>query len=255
MIQDRMLYSLNKDHPAAKVMDVIARLPGMQGNLSRDTTLHMKNLNPTKHVNLDLNNVDHVSSDVRPSRFGAMLYIPVLCYMSLRTMKLIKIIIKGRSPSMRHVSRTHRVALVWLFERINLDPKIQIRYADTKHQLAVILTKGNFTRDEWNNLLHLLNINHFSSLYCAQNFSLTKRWRRGHKNKKKKTGLWQSQNLSSTVSASSSSAKDPIASKSSGILKASAGKPDARARRNSKPDAASGSEGRLKRCILWRVDG
>ena len=46
-----------------------------QGNLSRNTTLHMKNPNPTKHVNLDQNNVDHVSSNVRPSRFGAMSYV------------------------------------------------------------------------------------------------------------------------------------------------------------------------------------
>ena len=35
------------------------------------------------------------------------------------------------------------------------NPKIQIRHIDTKHQIADILTKGNFTRDEWNNLLHL----------------------------------------------------------------------------------------------------
>ena len=45
---------------------------------------------------------------------------------------------------MRHVSRTHRVALDWLFDRINVDSKIQIKYVDTKHQLADILTKGNF---------------------------------------------------------------------------------------------------------------
>ena len=32
---------------------------------------------------------------------------------------------------MRHVSRTHRFALDWLFDRINLDPKIQITYVDT----------------------------------------------------------------------------------------------------------------------------
>ena len=36
---------------------------------------------------------------------------------------VIKMIIKGRSPTMRHVSRTHRVALDWLFDPINLDPK------------------------------------------------------------------------------------------------------------------------------------
>ena len=64
---------------------------------------------------------------------------------------------------MRRVSGTHRVALDWLFDRINLDPKIQIKYIDTKNQLADILTKGNFTRDEWNHLLKLSNISHFSS--------------------------------------------------------------------------------------------
>ena len=80
---------------------------------------------------------------------------------------MIKMIIKGRSPTIRHVSRTHRVALDWLFDRINLDPKIQIKYIDTKNQLADILTKGNFTRDEWNHLLTLFNISHFSSTACT----------------------------------------------------------------------------------------
>ena len=69
---------------------------------------------------------------------------------------------------MRHVSRTHRVALDWLFDRINSDPKIQIKYIDTKNQLADILTKGNFTRDEWNHLLCFCNINHFSSTVCSE---------------------------------------------------------------------------------------
>ena len=69
---------------------------------------------------------------------------------------------------MRHASRTHRVALDWLFDRINLDPKIQIKYINTKNQLADILTKGNFTRDEWNHLLCLFNISHFSSTVCSE---------------------------------------------------------------------------------------
>ena len=37
---------------------------------------------------------------------------------------VIKMIIQGRSPTMRHVSRTDRVALDWLFDRVKLDPKI-----------------------------------------------------------------------------------------------------------------------------------
>ena len=77
-------------------------------------------------------------------------------------------IIKGRSPTMTHVSRTHRVALDWLIDRINLDPKKQNKYIDTKNQLADILTKGNVTRDEWNHLLCLFNFSHFSSTNCLE---------------------------------------------------------------------------------------
>ena len=103
-----------------------------QGNLLRNNKHNRKKI---KHVDLGLSNVDHVSSNVRSSRTGAILYV-------IEDIEaVIKMIIKGRSPTMRHVSRTHRVALDWLFERINLDPKIQIRYIDTKHQLADILTK------------------------------------------------------------------------------------------------------------------
>ena len=110
----------------------------------------------------DLNNVDFVSTNANSSRKEAMLYI------FEDKEAVIKMIIKGRSLTMRHVSRTHRVALDRLFDRINLDPKIQIKYIDTKNQLADILTKRNFTRDEWNHLLCLFNISHFSSTDCLE---------------------------------------------------------------------------------------
>ena len=113
----------------------------------------------------DLNNVDFISSSVNSSRKEALLYI------FEDNEAVIKMIIKGRSSTMRHVSRTHRVALDWLFDRINLDPKIQIRCIDTKIQLADILTKGNFTRDEWNHLLCLFNISHFSSINSLEAMS------------------------------------------------------------------------------------
>ena len=67
-------------------------------------------------------------------------------------------IIKGRSPTMRHVSRAHRVALDWLFDRINLDAKIQIKYVESKNQLEDIPTTSSFTRNERHNLLHVFNI-------------------------------------------------------------------------------------------------
>ena len=52
------------------------------------------------------------------------------------------------------------IELIWT-------PKIQIKYIDTKNQLADILTKGSFTRDEWKHLLNLFNISHFSSTVCS----------------------------------------------------------------------------------------
>ena len=98
-----------------------------------------------------MENIDSVPSNVQSSSQEGLLYV------FEDNEAVIKMIIKGRSPTMRHVSRTHRVALDWLFDRINLDTKIQIKYVDTKNQLAHILTKGNFTPDEWNHLLCLLN--------------------------------------------------------------------------------------------------
>ena len=135
---------------------------------------------------------------------------------------VIKMIIKGRSPTMRHVSRTHKVALDWLCARICLDTKIQKRYIDTKHQLADILTKDNFTRDKWNHLLHLFNISHSSSTCCAKNFSLIscpkKMAKRVQEQKEEERIVAKSRptamNLSSTVSASS--AKNQITSSDPG---------------------------------------
>ena len=137
-----------------------------RGNLPANNQPNMQKQIPTTHTNLDLTNIDHVPLSGTHSGSNAMLYVLE------DTEAVTKMITKGRSPTMRHVSRTHRVALDLLFDRIYLGSKIQVRYIDTKHQLADILTEGNFTRDEWNNLLHLFNISHFSSTCYAKNSSL-----------------------------------------------------------------------------------
>ena len=86
----------------------------------------------------DLDNVDFVSSNVHSSRQEALLYE------FEDNEAVIKMIIKGRNPTMRHVSRTHRVALDWLFERINVDPKIQIKYIDTENPTRRHTDQGKF---------------------------------------------------------------------------------------------------------------
>ena len=72
---------------------------------------------------------------------------------------------------MRHVSSTHRFALDWLFDRINLDPKVQIKYVESTNQLADMLTEGSFTRDERHNLLHLFNIMNDTTFSCSHFYS------------------------------------------------------------------------------------
>ena len=96
----------------------------------RDPCMNKREVSSTPHtiqkrkqshgVINDLDNVDFIPSNVNSSHQEDLLYV------FEDNEAVIKMIIKGRSPTMRHVSRTHRVALDWLFDRINLDPKIQI---------------------------------------------------------------------------------------------------------------------------------
>ena len=107
-------------------------------------TIHKRK--QSQRVINDLDNVDFIPSNVQSSHQEALLYV------FEDNEAVIKMIIKGRSPTMRHVSRTHRVALDCFFDRKNLDSQIQIKYIDTKNRPANMLTKGKFTRDEWNHL-------------------------------------------------------------------------------------------------------
>ena len=146
--------------PALGLWDLIVSVFGSVTQTS-DRTVRPVNVDVKRNqksqgkINV-LKHIDFVPSNVQSSHQEALLYV------FENNEAVIKMIIKGRSPTMRHVSRTHRVAHDWLFDRINLDPKIRIKYIDTKNQLADILNEGNFTRDEWNHLLNLFNISHFS---------------------------------------------------------------------------------------------
>ena len=129
------------------------------------------------------------------------------------------------------------------------------------------LTIGNFTLDEWNNLLFLFNISHFSLICCAKNSSLTTCTRTMSKRMQVQKGDNRivakskptTMNLAVSVSTSSSTVNSPIASKRLWIIKAScrtdwssSGKHDAR---NSNHDAASSSQGWQKDALLDGLQG
>ena len=85
--------------------------------------------------------IDSVPSNVQSARQEA------LSYVFEDNEAVIKIMIKGRSPTKRHVSRTQRVALDWLFDRINLDSKSKSNEHIAKSMRRVL--------GRWHCLLHV----------------------------------------------------------------------------------------------------
>ena len=185
---------------------------------------------PIKYTNVIPTNVDHIPPSTTHAGPNAMLYV------SEDNEAVIKKDYQRR-PTMRNVSRTHRVALDWLCDKINLDPKFRIRYIASTHQFADTSTKGNFTRDEWNHLLHLFNVSHFSSTCCTKNFSLTssstmaKRIQEQKEERVVSKSRFAAMKPPSPTATSPSSASSPIASKSP-EMPITSGKPDSRMRIN-----------------------
>ena len=137
--------------PALELWDLIV---SVLGNVSRvsDGTGQPVNGKNKSHNKIDVvQDIDLVPSNVQSANHEALLYV------FEDNEAVIKMIMKGRSPTMRHVSRTHRVALDWLFDRINLDPKIQIKYIDTKNQLADILTNPTKLKQDFRVFWKLMN--------------------------------------------------------------------------------------------------
>ena len=94
------------------VLGNVSRVSDRSGKPESDDHKHHKS-----HNKIDvMKDIDAGPSNVQSARQEALLYV------FEDNEAVIKMIIKG-SPTMRHVSRTHRVALDWLLDRINLDPK------------------------------------------------------------------------------------------------------------------------------------
>ena len=98
---------------------------GSHGNLSAKTQSNMRKQRPTSHTNLDLTNIDHVPSSVTHSGSNVM-----LCVFEDDD-AVTRMIIKGRSPTMRLYQEPTGVALDWLFDRMNLDCNVQIRQSSS----------------------------------------------------------------------------------------------------------------------------
>ena len=99
-----------------------------------------------------LTNVDYVPPNVPPPTGKSKLIILE------DNDAVIKMCKKQRSPQMRHVPRTHRVDLDFIFDRVNKDPGTSIKFVGTKDQAADIFTKGSFSENTWKALLKILQV-------------------------------------------------------------------------------------------------
>ena len=142
------------------------RIRVIKNEETRARTWFVQHLTNFKHErNLmewyDLDNVDFISSNVNSSRQEALLYVFEDNEVDDQDDQ------REEARQWDMFPEPTELLLIGCF-RINSDPKIQIKYIDTRNQLADIQTKGNSTRDEWNHLLCLFNISHFSSTTCLE---------------------------------------------------------------------------------------
>ena len=70
---------------------------------------------------------------------------------------VIKIIAKARSMALRHLPRTHRIDVHWLFE-VCSHPRVRYRYCNTKQQNVDLMTKALDNLAAWEHLLDIAQI-------------------------------------------------------------------------------------------------
>ena len=91
-----------------EVLGMTHRIPKATQACTRETGAALQGIPKNKQVlvqHVDLSNVDQVPSNAHLFEKESQLYI------FEDNEAVMKIVVKGRSPTMRHVSRTHRVAL------------------------------------------------------------------------------------------------------------------------------------------------
>ena len=104
-----------------ELCDLIVSVFGNISHISDRTGQPVNGKNKSYNKIDAMQDIDSVPSNVQSASREALLYV----FEDIEA--AIKMIIKRRTSTMRHVSRTHRVALDWLFDRINLDSKIQMQ--------------------------------------------------------------------------------------------------------------------------------
>ena len=124
--------------PALELWDLIVSVFENISHISDRTGQPVNGKNKSRNKIDAMHDIDSVLSNVQSSSQEALLYV------FEDNEAVIKMIMKGRSPTMRHVSRTHRVAPDWLFDRINLDSQNPNQIHRHQKPTSTHLDKGEF---------------------------------------------------------------------------------------------------------------
>ena len=131
---------------------------GAAGNCLRNVNTKL-----TGNQNVDqVSDLDHVASNACSSQCDAELYI------FGDSEAVIEMIIEGGVQNLKCR------AFFGCLTESTWTQKTHIKCVDTQNQLADFLTKGSFTRDEWNHLLLMCNIMNISVFSCSHFKSITK---------------------------------------------------------------------------------
>ena len=124
-------------------------------NQATTTTSNSKSQTGTPKLNIDGHDIDF-----NPRRYHAYTR-PQHHLTDLIVLEdneaVIKIIKKCRSLALRHLPRTHRIDVNWLFE-VCQAPEICLRYVNTKQQIADLMTKALNSPPIWDHLLDIAQI-------------------------------------------------------------------------------------------------
>ena len=70
---------------------------------------------------------------------------------------VIGICLKGRSRALRHLHRTHRVAVDWIYDMIKAN-RVVLEHVNTKVRIADVFTKATVKSESWLQLTDLARI-------------------------------------------------------------------------------------------------
>ena len=98
---------------------------------------------------------DHIDNFLSVREFCS----PVILIIAEDNEATIQILLKMRSSKLRHIHRTHRVNIDWLYDLFSSTScRCRLKYVSTKHQLADIHTKAITKADIWTHLTRLSSL-------------------------------------------------------------------------------------------------